>query len=100
FVIGNIVRWHESAIGERHTKQGRLRAHYGLPVLAGRLVPGATVRACVVRGEERSDHELATPDRGDPPADLLDNAAVFVTHRGWYTGRLNAAVWPEVRSAD
>src|SRR5207247_6564327 len=39
-------------------------------------------------------------NRGDGASDLLDNAAVFVAHRGWLSNRLDAAIRPEVRSAN
>jgi len=63
-------------------------------VLAGRLISDLTVGTGVVGREERTDDELAGLDGGDCAADLLDNAAVLVSHRRRLGNRIDAAVWP------
>src|SRR6516162_9888691 len=50
--------------------------------------------------EKRTDHELTGPDRFDRASDLLNYAAVLVSHRGRLRDQLNAAIGPKVRSAD
>src|SRR5206468_3069584 len=57
------------------------------------------VGAGVVGRGERADDELAGLDRGDRPADLLDDAAVLVPHRGRLGDRVGAAVGPQVGPA-
>src|SRR3979490_3102744 len=57
------------------------------------------VRASVVGSEERSDHELSRLDRFDRAADLLDDAAILVSHRGRSGDGVDAAVGPKIRSA-
>src|SRR5207248_1662201 len=64
-----------------------------------RVEAGLAVRAGVVRGEERSDNELARADRGDLVTDRFDDAAVLVSERGRAIDRLDAAVRPQVRAA-
>src|SRR5207245_5171862 len=71
-----------------------------LGVLARRLISDLTVRAGVVGGEERSDDELTGLDGGDCAADLLNDAAVLVPHRGRLGDRLDATVWTQVRPTD
>ena len=53
-----------------------------LSVLAGALIPVVAVRARIVGGEERTDDELSAPKGCHAAADLLDDAAVLVPHRG------------------
>src|SRR5205823_6105582 len=60
----------------------------------------AAIGAGVVAGHEAADHELAGLDGGDGAADLLDDAAVLVTDRPGLSDRIDAAVGPQVRSAD
>ena len=87
-VRGNIRRGHQRAVRERDAQQRRLRAADELAVLARRLVAGLAVGAGVVGGEERADDELPRLDRRDRAADLLDDAAVLVPHRGRLVDRL------------
>ena len=56
--------------------------------------------ASVVGGGKRADDELARLDVPDRSADLFDDAAVLVPHRRRLGNRLDAAVRPQVRSAD
>src|SRR5437016_3373132 len=67
---------------------------------AGRLVSGLTVGTGVVGGEERTDDELSALDGSDLAADFLNDAAVFMPHRGRLDDRADAAVWPQVRTAN
>jgi hypothetical protein len=90
----------ESAVRERHAHARRLRADDGLEALTRRLIAVPAVRTRVVGGEERPDHELTGLDRRDAASDLLDQAAVFVPHRGRRRNRLNPAVRPQVGPAD
>ena len=53
---------------------------------ARRVIPGATVRAGVVRGGERSDHELTAFDGRDAPANLLNDAASWPMGAGPLAG--------------
>ena len=99
-VRGRSGRRHQSAVGERDAQQRRLGAADELPLLTRCLVAGVAVRTGVVGGEERPDHKLAGLDRPDRPADLFDNAAILVAHRGRFGDPLNAAVRPEIRPAD
>src|SRR5207245_9762829 len=64
------------------------------------LITDLAVGTGVVGGEERSDDELTRLDGGDCAADLLNDAAVLVTHRGRLGNRLDAAIRPLVRPAD
>jgi hypothetical protein len=53
-----------------------------------------------VLSEAKNEHdELAGFDRSNGGADLFDDAAVLVAHRGWLGGRVNAAVGPQVGPA-
>src|SRR5438477_271142 len=63
------------------------------------LVPRLTDGTGVIRGEERTDDELAGLDRRHGAADLFDDAAVLVAHRRRLGGRVNAAVGPQVGAA-
>lgn len=58
------------------------------------------MRTRVVGGEEGPDHELSALDRRDAAPDLLDHTAVLVAHRNGCRKCLNAAVRPQVGSAD
>src|SRR5215217_6299824 len=78
---------------------GRSGVATGLPLDAGRLVPGSADLAGVVRGEERADHELTRLDGGDLVADLLDHADVLVAHRRRAVVALDAPVGPQVGAA-
>jgi hypothetical protein len=90
---------HQGAVRERDAQPRRLRAADELGLPAGRLVAVLTDGAGVVGREERADDELAGPDRPDGAADLLDDAAVLVPHRGRLGDRLEAAVGPKIRAA-
>jgi hypothetical protein len=48
--------------------------------------------ASVVGGRKRVDHELTGLDVPDLLADFFNDAAVFVTHRGWMRDRLNSPI--------
>src|SRR5438128_2756297 len=69
-------------------------------MLAGRLVSALAVGTGIIGGEEGTDDKLARLDRGDRATDLLDDAAVLVSHRCRLIDRLDAPVWPQVRTAD
>src|SRR5205809_392946 len=71
-----------------------------LAVLATGRVASLAVGAGVVRGEEGADDELPGLDRGDRVPDLLDDAAVLVSHRLRLGNRVDAAVVPQVGPAD
>src|SRR5207249_1864485 len=66
----------------------------------GGLEPGATVWTGVVRRQKPTDDELAGLDGRDGVADLLHNAAVLMTDRPGPGDFIQAAVRPQVRSAD
>ena len=87
-----------SASGTR--MRGAWRADDGLEALTRRLIPVPAVRTGVVGGEERPDHELTGLERRDAASDLLDDAAILVSHRNRGRSRLNAAVRPQVGPAD
>ena len=92
-VVGRDLRGgDQGAVGQRDPHPFGLRAARGgrLPPHAGGLVAGPADLAGVVGGEERADHELARPDRGDRGADLLDDAGVLVAHRPRPVERLDA----------
>ncbi len=103
-VVGGHLRGgDEGAVGQRHAHPLGLCGAGGaerLLVRAGRLVAGAADLAGVVGGEKRPDHELARLHGGDRRSDLLDDAAVLVTHRPRPVERFDPAVGPQVRSAD
>src|SRR5207249_3897095 len=98
-VWGNVRGCHQCAVGARDTQPGGLSATAELPVLAGGLGVDPATGAGIVRGEERADDELAGLDRGDPAADLLNDAIVLVAHRGRLRDRFSATVRPQVRPA-
>ncbi len=56
-----------------------------LLVFAGSLITGVAVGTGVIGGEKRTNDELPRLDRSDSAADLLNDAAVLVTHRGRQT---------------
>src|SRR5712691_10363486 len=64
------------------------------------LIARVTVRACIVRSKEGADDELAPFHGPDRAAYLLDDAAVLVSHGRGLVHRANAAIAPQVRSAD
>ena len=82
-VVGDLGGGDQGAVGQRHPHPLRLRAVRGggLTVDAGGVVAGPADLAGVVGGEERADHELAGPNRGDRGSDLLHDAGVLVSHR-------------------
>jgi hypothetical protein len=53
----------------------------------------------VIGSEERTDDELSAPDRRDRAADVLDDAAILVTHGSRLGRGANAAVRPQVGPA-
>src|SRR5437879_3090129 len=57
------------------------------------------VRAGVVGSEERSDDELSRLDRFDRAADLLDDAAILMSHWGRSGDGVDAAVGPKIGPA-
>src|SRR5207244_4358527 len=71
---------------------------HGHTVHARALVARLADLARVVRGEERTDHELARLDRRDRAADVLDDAHVFVAHRSRAVDWFDASVGPQVRT--
>src|SRR5207244_6429416 len=81
-VRGNIRGCHQRAVGARDTQPGGLSAAAELPVLAGGLGVDPATGAGIVEGEERADDELIGLARGDPAADLLNDATVLVAYRG------------------
>src|SRR5271165_1929117 len=97
---GNIWRGHQGAVREWHAQHRRLCGADKLLVLAGSLITGLAVRTDVIGGKEGTDNELAGFDRGDRAADLLDDAAVLVTHRGRLGERADAAIGPQVGPAN
>ena len=58
------------------------------------------MRAGVVGREKRPDDKLALLDRRHAAADLFDDAAVLVPHRGWLGSRVRTAIRPKIRPAD
>src|SRR5258708_6529161 len=58
------------------------------------------MRAGVVRRKEGTDDELARLNGLYRAADLLDDATILVPHRRRFLHRANAAIAPQVRSAD
>ena len=102
-VVGRDVgRRDQGAVGQRNPHPLRLRAlrSRSYPVDAGALVAGPADFAGVVGGEERADHELAGPDRGDLGPDLLDDAHILVAHRRGSVDLVESPVGPQVRPAD
>src|SRR5947208_13164027 len=89
----------QRSVGERHTQPVRLRTADELAMLAGGVVAGLAVGTRVVRGEERTDDELARLDLRDGAADLLDDAAVLVPYGGRLGDLVDAAIVPEVGPA-
>jgi hypothetical protein len=91
----------EGAVGERHAQQlGLGPARTGeLDAGAAALVTGLADRAGVVGGHERADDELAGPDVAYGGPGFLDDAGVFVAHRGGLGDRVGAAPGPQVRAA-
>jgi len=86
-----------SGICEWDAQHRCLRGADELLVLAGSLIASLAVRAGIVGSEKRTNDKLAGLDRGDSSADLLDDAAVFVSHRGGFGDRLDATVdWYQV----
>src|SRR5206468_7066185 len=98
-IRGKIRGSHQGAVRERDAQHGRLRATDELGVLAAGLVAGLAVGTSVVGSEERSDDELAGLDRGDRAADLFDDAAILMAHRGRLGHRVGAPVGPQVGPA-
>src|SRR4051812_27068529 len=101
-VIGHPGSGDESPVGERNAGVLSLRAR-GRAELADRaaaLEAGLAYLAGVVRGHERADDELTWLDAADVAADLLDDADVLMAHRARLLHRVDAAVWPQVGSAD
>jgi hypothetical protein len=95
----NIRGGHQGAVREREVQALRLRAAHELLALAGRMVARLAVGTGVVGREERADDELAGFDRGDRAADILDDAAVLVPHRGRLGDGVDTAVIPQVGPA-
>jgi hypothetical protein len=83
-----------SASGTR--SKWRLRRADELGVLARGLITDAAVGTGVVGREERSDDKLAGLNGGNCAADILDDAAVLVTHRRRLDNWLDAAIRPQV----
>src|SRR5439155_23031095 len=93
-------RRHQCPVRERYPQPPGLRAADQLTILARGLVPRLAVRAGMDGGEERADDELAWLHRPNRAPDLLDDTAVFVSERRRRGHRLEAAIRPQVRSAD
>src|SRR5713101_1694527 len=91
---------HESAVRKRNAQQRSLGSAYEFSLLAGGLIAKVAVRACIVRSKERADDELAWFNSLDLAAELLNDAAVLVPHRCGLVYGANAAIAPQVRSAD
>ena len=64
------------------------------------MIAVAAVRTGVVGGRERADDELTARDRSDLTTDILDDAAVFMAHRGGSVEGLGDSIGPEIRPAD
>ena len=101
-VGGDVGGGDEGAIGERYSHSLGLRAagRGGLAVKTGGLITGPADFASVVGREERTDDELAGPDRGDRGPDLLHDSGVLVSHPSRLVHRFDSPVGPQVRSAD
>src|SRR4051812_1270776 len=98
--IWDVARRDERAVRQRHAQARRLCATDRCPVLAGSLKAMLAMRARVVGGEERSDHELSGLQGRHAASDLFDVAAVLVPHRRTRWKRGDAAIGPEIRTAD
>lgn len=96
---GNLWRGHQRSVRKRDTQHRRLRRANELSVLARGLVAQLAVRTDVIGGKERSDDDLPGLDPGDGAAELLDDAAVFVSHRGRLRDRTDSAVESQVGAA-
>src|SRR6266852_2624784 len=91
---------HESAVRKRNSQQRSLGSAYEFSLLAGGRITKVAVRARVVRSKEGADDELAWFNNLDPAAYLLNDAAVLVPHRCRLVYGADAAIAPQVRSAD
>ena len=91
----------ERAVGVRDPGVFGLRAEgaHRFGVHTPGLIAGAADLARVVRGEERTHHEVAHLDRRHPVPDLGDGADVLVAHRR-VIDVFDAAVRPQIRPAD
>ena len=98
-VRGDARRRHQRPVRQRHAEHRGLGPGDELAVHARRLVAVPAVGARVVGRGERADDELPRLDRPHGAADLLDDAAVFVPHRGGPVDGLEPAIRPEVRPA-
>src|SRR6516225_4553428 len=58
------------------------------------------MRTGVVGGGKRADDEFPAPDRPDAAADVFNDAAVLVAHRGRFADGVQTAIGPEIRPAD
>ena len=70
-----------------------------LAVHARRVIAVPAVGTRVVGGGERADDELPRSDRPHGAAHLLDDAAVFMSHRRGSVDRFKPAIRPQVRPA-
>ncbi len=98
-VRGYIRGGHQGAVREFYAQYRRLRHSNKFAMLAGSLVAGLAVWTGVVGEAEGTDDKLTGLDRGHGIADLLDDAAILVPHRGWLGERTDATVRPEVGTA-
>src|SRR6266566_2072765 len=90
---------HQRAIGQRHAEQRCLRRANPLAMLTGRLIAELTVWTSIVRRGERTDHKLSRFNVLHRAANILDNAAILVSHRSRLRNRVNSPVGPQVRTA-
>jgi hypothetical protein len=78
----NVRRRDQRTVGEWDAQQWSLRGADKLLMLARRLIAGPAVGTRVVGGEERADDELARLDCFDRAANLFNDSAILVAHRG------------------
>src|SRR5581483_5714180 len=91
---------HQSAVSQRNTQKTGLRGAHELTLNARRLIAVLADDTSVVGSGERADDELAALDLPDLSSDLFHDAAVFVTHGSWLRYFSDAAIGPQVRSAN
>ena len=91
-----VLSRNERPIREWDAQHWGLRTNDGLHVLAAGRVSVATVRAGVVRREERSNDELTAFDGFHAATDFFDDAAILVTHRRRLLHFIDAAIRPKV----
>src|SRR5271157_595704 len=98
-VRGKLRCGDERAVGQGDPSNGCLRSGHEFEVLASRLATGPTMRTRIVRDTERPDHELPGFNGLDRTSDLLNDSAIFVSHRRGLGDLLNAPIRPQVGAA-